>query len=171
MKGGKLTQPDAAQIYMGRQFLDRALVFRSERMPDGTMVCGSPKFTAWVRMDVPDADFYAVLFEEKADGSVVQLSQDVLRARYREGMRTEKLVKPGEAVRLDFTDFPFNARRLAKSSRLKLAFGCIDTVYAQKNHHSGGPVADETPKVARVAHVEVLNDEGHQAKLEIPLGR
>lgn len=171
IKGGKLTQPDAAMIYSGRQFMDHALVFRSAPLPDGTMIRGNPRLTLWVRMDVPDADFFAALFEEKANGSVIQLSQDVLRARYREGMRVEKLVKSGEPVRLDFNDFPFNARRLAKGSRLKLAFGCIDTVYAQKNHHSGGVVADETPKLAKVAHVEVLNDTEHPAVVDVPFSR
>lgn len=171
VKGGKLTQPNAAQIFSGRQFLTRSLVFRSEPLPDGTTISGSPRFLAWVRMDVPDADFFVALFEVKADGSVIQLTQDILRARYREGINTEKLATPGEIVRLDFNDFLFHARRLAKGSRLKLAFGCIDTVYAQKNYHSGKAVVDEMPKDARVAHVQVLNDADHSAMLLLPLAQ
>ncbi len=171
IKGGKLTQPDAAMIYTGRQFLDHALVFKSEPLPDGALLCGSPRLSLWVRMDVPDADFFAAIFEEKPDGSVIQLGQDVLRARYRDGMRSEKLVKAGEPVHLDFSAFPFVARSVAKGSRLKLAIGCIDTIYAQKNHHSGGSVADETRKVARVANIQVLGDAGHSAMLEVPVGQ
>lgn len=40
----------------------------------------------------------------------------------------------------------------------------------QRNYHSGGTVADETPKVARVAHVEVMNEPAHPTFLEVPLG-
>jgi hypothetical protein len=160
-KAGKLTLPNAALISFGRQFFDQSLVFTTEPFTGPVTLSGNPYFTAWVRMDVPDEDFFAALFEVLPDGNVVQLSQDVLRARYRESITAEKLVSPGEPTRLEFKDMPFFARRIGKGSRLKLVFGAINTPWAQTNFHTGKVVADEMPRDACVAHIELLHDTEH----------
>jgi hypothetical protein len=170
-KAGKLTLPNAALISFGRQFFDQSLVFTTEPFPESVALIGNPHLTAWVRMDVPDEDFFAALFEVLPDGNVVQLSQDVLRTRYRDSITTEKLVSPGEPTRLEFKDLPFFARRIGKGSRLKLVFGSITTPWAQTNYHSGKVVADETPKDARVAHIELLHDTEHESVLTLPFGQ
>jgi hypothetical protein len=169
-KTGKLTLPNAALISFGRQFFDQSLVFTTEPFLESVILSGNPRFTAWVCMDVPDEDFFAALFEVLPDGSVVQLSQDVLRARYRDSITTEKLVFPGEPTRLEFRDFPFFARRIGKGSRLKLVFGSITTPWAQMNCHTGKVVADEMPKDARVAHIELRHDTDHASVLTLPFG-
>lgn len=169
-KAGKLTLPNAALISFGRQFFDQSLVFTTEPFAESVILSGNPHLTAWVRMDVPDEDFFAALFEVLPDGNVIQLSQDVMRARYRDSITVEKLVVPGEPTRLEFKDMPFFARRIGKGSRLKLVFGAITTPWAQTNYHTGKVVADETPKDARVAHIEFLHDPGHASLLELPIG-
>jgi hypothetical protein len=123
-----------------------------------------------VRIDVQDEDFFAAIFEVLPDGNVVQLSQDVLRARYRDSITNEKLMSPGEPTRLEFRDFPFFARRIGKGSRLKLVFGAITTPWAQRNYHSGKVVADEMPKDASVAHIELLHDTEYASVLTLPFG-
>lgn len=170
-KAGKLTLPNAALISFGRQFFDQSLVFTTESFSESVTLSGNPNFTAWVRLDVPDEDFFAALFEVLPDGNVVQLSQDVLRARYRDSIATQKLVSPGEPTRLEFKDFPFFARRIRNGSRLKLVFGAITTPWAQTNYHSGKVVADETPNDARVAHIELLHDTEHPSVLTLPFGK
>jgi hypothetical protein len=47
-------------------------------------------------MDVPDTDFSVTLYEILPDGSSVRLTSDRMRARYRESLSEEKLVKSGE---------------------------------------------------------------------------
>jgi len=122
-----------------------------------------------VKLNVPDEDFFVALHEVKPDGTTQQLGWDCLRARYRESFERERLVKPGEATLLRFGRFPIVGKQLMKGSRLKLVFGALNLPWAQRNHHSGGAVAHETPKVGRVAQVEVLSDGTHQTLLEIPL--
>jgi hypothetical protein len=155
----------------GPQFFDSALTYQTEPLAEPITLIGAPAFMAWVRMDVPDTDLFAALFEVFPDGRVVALSQDKLRTRYRESPSDERLVTPGKPTRIAFDQFTTFARRIAKGSRLKVVFGCITSAHWQRNHNSGKAVADETVKDAHVAHVELMHDADHPSVLEIPVGR
>jgi uncharacterized protein len=120
-------------------------------------------------MDVPDTDFSATLYEILPDGSSIQLSNDVLRARYRESTREAKLVTPGQITRYDFDGFTWFSRRVSKGSRLRLVLSCINSTFVEKNYNAGGDVESESGKDARVAHVTVYHDADHPSALEIPV--
>jgi predicted acyl esterase len=122
-------------------------------------------------MDVPDTDFSANLYEIMPDGRSIQLTGDLLRARYRESSSTEKLVKPGEINRYEFSAFTFFSRRIAKGSRLRLVLNSPNSIYQEKNYNSGGVVAEESGKDARTAHITVYHDNDHPSSLELPLVR
>jgi predicted acyl esterase len=67
--------------------------------------------------------------------------------------------------------FPFFSRLLKKGSRLRLFLRCPNTIHLQKNYNSGRPVAEETARDARTAHVTVYHDAAHPSALEVPIGR
>jgi putative CocE/NonD family hydrolase len=144
-------------------------VYHSEPFPEATEVSGQVKLSLWIALDVPDTDFKADLYEMLPDGGSVLLTSDLLRARYRSSATTATLVPPGEAVRYDFTGFPWFSRRVSKGSRLRLVVSCPNSPDMEKNYNSGGVVADETAKDARTAHVVLYHDAGHPSALEIPI--
>jgi predicted acyl esterase len=129
------------------------------------------RLTVWLSMDVPDTDLHAVVYELTADGRSIRLGEDVMRARYRESLAKEAPVPPGVAVRYDLDRFYWFARRIGKGSRIRLLFGALSSPEYEKNYNSGGPVADESGKDARVAHVTLLHDAAHPSVLELPVGR
>jgi putative CocE/NonD family hydrolase len=147
------------------------LVYHSEPLAAPLDLAGTPCLTVWLSLDVPDTDFTVNLYEVLADGGSVLLTGDQMRARYRESLRQERLVKPGEVNRYVFTGFNFVARRLAKGSRLRLVLSSPNTIYWEKNYNSGGVVADETAKDARTAHVTLHHDTEHPSGLELPVAR
>ncbi len=149
--------------------LGDGLVYHSEPFKEATEVTGYMRFTAWMALDVPDTDFLVVVYEILKDGSSVQLASDMMRARYRESLETEKLVKPGEINRYDFEGFTFFSRRIAQGSRLRLLIKSVNTLAFEKNYNSGGVVAEETAKDARVAHITLYHDSEHPSFLEIPV--
>ena len=53
-------------------------------------------------------------------GTNVQLTSDLMRARYRESLKQEKLITPSTVNRYDFTGFTWFSRRPQKGSRLRL---------------------------------------------------
>lgn len=144
-------------------------VYHTSAFMEDTEVSGFPRLTVWIAMDVPDTDFQATLSEILPDGTSVFLSQTYLRARYRESMSTEALVQPGEVTRYNFDGFTFFSRRIAKGSRLRLVLSCLNSIHLEKNYNSGGIVADETAKDARVAHVSIFHDAEHLSALELPV--
>jgi len=145
------------------------LVYHSEPFAEDTEITGYLKLVTWIAMDVPDTDFRVTIYEIMLDGASIKLTQDQLRARYRESLRQEKLVKPGEINRYEFNGFYFFSRRIAKGSRLRLVLASPNSIYIQKNYNSGGVVNEESGKDARTAHVTLYHDVKYPSLLEIPI--
>jgi putative CocE/NonD family hydrolase len=145
------------------------LVYHSEPFARPTEITGYLKLVAWIALDVPDTDFAVNVFEIKRDGSSVALTEDRMRARYRESMQKEKLVKPGEVNRYEFQSFNWFSRRLEKGSRLRLVFYSPNSRYWEKNYNSGGEVSAESRKDARTAHVTLHQGGDHASHLELPV--
>ncbi|MCX5672876.1 MAG: CocE/NonD family hydrolase [Planctomycetota bacterium] len=145
------------------------LIYHSDPFLESTELTGYVKLVAWISVDVPDTDFMATLHEITPDGTSIQLTDDALRARYRESRREEKLVTPGEITRYEFKQFWFFSRRIAKGSRLRLVFWSPNSIHLQKNYNSGGVVAEESGKDARTAHITLYHDSNHPSYIEIPV--
>ena len=145
------------------------VVYHSRPLSEDTEITGYLKFAAWISMDVPDTDFQVSVYEILRDGTSVLLTSDAMRARYRESLTKEKLVKPGEINRYEFNTFTFFSRRIAKGSRLRLILSCPNSIQLEKNYNSGGIVSEESGKDARTAHVVIHHDAKHQSTLEIPV--
>jgi putative CocE/NonD family hydrolase len=147
----------------------KILVYHSAPLARDTEFAGFPKLSLWLSMDQPDTDLAAFLYEIRPDGSSVQLGSQLLRARYRTGLRTPERVKPGAVERYDFERFTFMARRIDKGSRLRLVIGPLNTKFFEKNYNAGGVVADESGKDARTVTVTLYHDAQHPSALTLPL--
>ncbi len=145
------------------------LIYHSEPLPEDTEITGYVKLVVWIAMDVLDTDFMVTLHEIMPDGTSIQLTDDALRARYRDSPRKEKLVIPGEITRYEFKQFWFFSRRLSKGSRLRLVFWSPNSIHLEKNYNSGGVVAEESGKDARTAHITLYHDSDHPSYIEIPV--
>jgi putative CocE/NonD family hydrolase len=147
----------------------KILVYHTQAFGQATELAGFPKLSLWIAMDQPDTDIAAYLYEIKPDGSSIQIGSEVLRARYRKGLREPVLVKPGVIERYDFNGLPFIARRIGKGSRLRLAIGPMNSKANQKNYNSGGVVTEESGKDARTITVTVYHDAEHPSALYLPI--
>lgn len=144
-------------------------IYHSEPLGEATEVSGFLKLNVWLVMDVPDTDLEADVYEILPSGDSVFLTGAMMRARYRESLREEKLVTPGKLENYVFDNFTFFSRRVAKGSRLRLFVHCPNTTGAEKNYNSGGVVALETAKDARTAHITLVHDAEHESTLELPI--
>ncbi|MDT8307271.1 MAG: CocE/NonD family hydrolase, partial [Anaerolineae bacterium] len=147
------------------------LVYHSEPFKEEREISGTLKLVVWIELNVPDTDFQATVYEILVDGSSILLTQDKLRARYRESLREEKLVVPGEINRYTFDAFKFFSRRIGKGSRLRLVIQSPNSIYGQKNYNSGGVVSEESGSDARTAHVSLYHGGDYLSYLELPLVR
>jgi putative CocE/NonD family hydrolase len=173
LRPAELEKEDISKYLTDERFalnlFGNGVVYHSASFSEATEISGNVKLTVWMAMDVPDTDFKATLYEILPDGTSVQLSSDLLRARYRESLRKAKLVTPGQNTQYSFDGFTWFSRRVSKGSRLRLVLNCINSIYYEKNYNSGGTVESESSKDARVAHVTVYHDAEHPSTLEIPV--
>ena len=114
------------------------LVYVSAPFEQDQELSGFFRFEAWLSIDQPDTDFVVTVAEIGTDGTVTPLSSDVMRARYRETLRSQKLVTTKEPLRYDFENFTFASRRVAKGSRLQLVLSAANSIEYEKNYNSGG---------------------------------
>ncbi len=145
------------------------VVYHSAPFEAPTEITGFVKFVAYIALNVPDTDFAVEIDEIMADGTSVLLTNDAIRARYRDSLTEAKLVNPGEINRYEFTGFTFFSRLVGKGSRLRLVLSCPNLIQWEKNYNSGGVVADESGKDARTAQVTVYHDAAHASYLELPI--
>ncbi len=151
--------------------LGNGLIYHGEPYSKGLEITGYVKLVLWMSLDVPDTDFHVELFEIQPDGRSIFLTHDLMRARYRKSLRREELIREGAIEPYEFQSFTFFSRRLSKLSRLRLLIRSPNSIYYEKNYNSGGKVAEESGKDARVAHVKLFHDRNHPSRLEIPVAK
>ena len=144
------------------------LVYYSEPFAEDTELSGFFRFTAYIGIDQPDTDFVVTIAEVSADGSVVPLASTVMRARYREGLGTPKLVRTRGPLSYEFDRFNFASRLVGKGARLRLVLSAADSIGFEKNYNAGGVVADESVRDARPVVVTLYHDSAHPSALYIP---
>ncbi len=152
--------------------LGHEVLYDTGPFAEDTDIVGQMKVVAWMSIDVPDTDFIVYITERDPAGkSVGPGYEDMIRARYRESLRKERLVKPGEINRYEFNNLKWRYRRILKGNHLRVVIlSDLGSGY-QKNYNSGGVVAKETAKDARTATVKVYHDSKYPSFLEISIAR
>ena len=161
--------PDEGLHSQFRALQRRALVFHSDAFDRDREVAGHMHLTLICSSDTPDFDLWAQVMMVLPDGSAVQLGQpDIRRARFRNGVFTQQLLKPGEVVEIPF-EFAWTAWRIPAGARLRLVLMPLNSPSFQKNYNTGGRIGYEDPRQARVAHIKIFHDGRHASVLQLPL--
>ena len=145
------------------------LIYVSEPFEQDLELSGFFRFEAWISIDQPDTDFVVTVAEVGPNGTVTPLSSDIMRARYRETPRSQKIVTTKEPLRYDFNHFTFASRLVRKGSRLELILAAANSILNQKNFNSGGVIADETIADSRTVTVALFHDATRRSALYVPI--
>ena len=148
---------------------EKALLYQTAPLKEDTEVTGQLKLSAWLALNVPDADLAVSVYEVRPDGACIYLTTDVQRARYRQSLRTAQLVKPGAVELYTFNTFYYLSRTLQRGSRLRLVLGTPSPLASARNYHGGGNPTAESGKDARTAVISVYHDAKHPSVLELPV--
>jgi putative CocE/NonD family hydrolase len=161
-----LTDQRAAYARRGK-----LLVYHSAPFEKDTEISGFFKLSAWIGIDQPDTDFAVSISEIRPDGRSIVLTNDSMRARYRESTREPKLVATRAPQRYDFEHFTFVSRQVGKGSRLRLTIAPINSIFSEKNYNAPKPVAEQSMSDARAVTVTLFHDRAHPSALYVPLGQ
>jgi uncharacterized protein len=144
------------------------LVYVSAPFEQDQELSGFFRLEAWISIDQPDTDFVVTVAEIAPNATVTPLSSDIMRARYRESLRVQKLVATKDALRYDFNRFTFASRLVRKGSRLMVVLSAANSLEYQRNFNSGGVVADETMESSHPVTVEIFHDAKRRSALYVP---
>lgn len=147
------------------------LIYHSKPIDRTLTISGQIRFTAFISMDVKDADFEILLYEVKPDGEVVFLTTDFLRARYRNGLESQDFPVSGTICKYEFKTTYLIVRQLSKGSRIRLILRNLNSPHYEKNFQSGGVISNENFLVAKSGVFKFYHNSAYPSRLEIPILR
>src|SRR6266850_1442153 len=148
------------------------LVFATPPLDHELEVTGPITVRLWIASDAPDTDFTAKLIDvypPSADfppGFAMNLTEGLLRVRYRDSWERPALMVPGEVYAITIELFP-TANLFARGHRLRLDISSSNFPHFDINPNSGEP--EGSMDHPRVAHNRVFVDAARPSHIVLPV--
>ncbi|MDE2663458.1 MAG: CocE/NonD family hydrolase [Gemmatimonadota bacterium] len=138
----------------GRRTADRpdVLVFETGPLAEDLEVIGPVTVTLWISSSAPDTDFTAKLVDvyppndDVPDGFDLNITDGILRTRYRDSREHETLMTPGEVYELEIRLFP-TANLFRAGHRIRLEISSSNYPRFDVNPNTGEPLGRHTRMV------------------------
>ena len=125
------------------------LVYETEPLTERIEVTGNPIVELHAASSAPDTDWYVWLIDVAPDGLEREVSVGKVRARYRDGFDTPKLIKPGEVVKYIIRMNP-TSNAFLPGHRIRVDITSSDFPNYDRNHNiAANPNADATMEIAK----------------------
>jgi putative CocE/NonD family hydrolase len=178
MVGGAFDQREAARFFGSREpyrpLADRSdvLVFQTPPLEEAVELTGPIRVELWISSSAPDTDFTAKLIDvypasaDYPDGFAMNLTDGILRVRYRDSWEHPALMTPGEVYRIRIDAFP-TSNRFARGHRIRLDISSSNFPHFDANPNTGEPEGRAT-RVA-VARNRVYLEAGRPSHAILPV--
>lgn len=146
---------------------DDVLVFSTPALENDVEVSGPIKVVLYASSSAPDTDFTAKLVDVHPDGKAVNLADGLIRALYREGLRSQaKPIKRGTVYKyeIDLWDTS-NVFRAGHKIRVEISSSNFPR-YSRNLNILG---AQELAKSGRIAHQVIYHDKEHPSHILLPI--
>jgi putative CocE/NonD family hydrolase len=143
------------------------LVFTSEVLAEDTEVTGPVLVYLYASSSAPDTDFVARLTDVYPDGRSMNITEGILRARFREDVWGEpRLLVPGRVYRF-IIDPQATSNVFKRGHRLRLQVTSSGFPLWDRNLNTGNdPATDTRPQVAEQA---IYHDREHPSHVLLPV--
>ncbi|MGC2198904.1 MAG: CocE/NonD family hydrolase, partial [Stellaceae bacterium] len=152
------------------------LVFATPPLDRDLEIAGPITLRLWIASDAPDTDFAAKLIDvypPSADfprGFAMNLTEGLLRVRYRDSWERPALMVPGEVYAITIELFPV-ANLFCRGHRLRLDISSSNFPHFDVNPNSGEPEGSwQWPRIARNRVIASANHPSHILLPAIPTG-
>ncbi|SKB48012.1 hypothetical protein SAMN06295920_10396 [Rhizorhabdus histidinilytica] len=142
------------------------LVYTSDALPAELAIAGPVTVELWAATSAPDTDFTAKLVAVEPDGRAINLSDGIIRARYRNGFEHPEPVQPGTAHRYRITLNP-TAHLFKAGHRIRVEISSSNFPTYDRNPNSGDPIGRSIRMMP--AQQVVFHDESHPSALILPV--
>jgi putative CocE/NonD family hydrolase len=144
------------------------LIYTTPPLDEGLEITGPVKAILYVSSSTKDTDFMVKLLDVSADGSVYNILQGALRARYREGFDKKMWMKPYEVYEIE-VDLHATSYYYAPGHRIRLDVSSSDFPNYERNLNTGGNNYDETKWI--VAENKIHHSKQHPSHVLLPVIR
>jgi putative CocE/NonD family hydrolase len=138
------------------------LVYSTKTLKRDVEVVGPVTLVLYASTTARDTDFTAKLVDVFPDGTARNLTDGILRLRYRDSLSKEELAEPGEIYRLTI-DAGVTGNVFLKGHRIRLEVSSSNFPRFDRNPNTGGPIATETR--ASTAGQTIYHDPDHASQL------
>ena len=144
------------------------LVYTSKPLKNDLEVIGPVKVMLYASTSARDTDFTAKLVDVFPDGFARNLTDGILRLRYRASLERVEPAVPGEIYRIS-VDAGVTSNVFLKGHRVRLEISSSNFPRFDRNPNTGGPVATETKLVRAVQ--TIYHDQDHPSQVLLPVMR
>ena len=142
------------------------LVYSTPPLAADTEVTGPVTVTLWAATSAADTDFTAKLVDVCADGCARNLTDGIIRARYRDSMSQPSLPESGRAHRYTI-DLWATSNVFHAGHRIRLEISSSNFPRFDRNPNTGGVIADDTE--LKPALQTILHDAAHPSHVSLPI--
>jgi putative CocE/NonD family hydrolase len=119
------------------------LVYSTAPLKRDLEVVGQIRVVLYASTSARDTDFTAKLVDVLPDGEARNLTDGILRLRYRDSIETPQLAQPGHVYKLTI-EAGATANLFQKGHRIRLEISSSNFPRFDRNPNTGGPLAEET---------------------------
>jgi putative CocE/NonD family hydrolase len=145
---------------------DDVLVFSTPPFTQDMEVTGPVSLDLWVSSSALDTDFTGKLLDVAPNGFAQNLTDGILRMRYRKSPEKQELLKPGEIYHVT-VDLWATSNVFLAGHKLRLEVSSSDFPRFDRNHNTGEEQATSTRLIK--ATNTIYHDREHPSALILPL--
>jgi putative CocE/NonD family hydrolase len=178
MRGGAFDQREGPRFFGSREpYIPLAarpdvLVFETAPLEEDMEVTGAIAAKLWIASDRPDTDFTIKLIDvyppnpDYPDGFAMNLTDGILRARYRNSWEHPQMLKPGEIAHITVEAFP-TSNLFKRGHRIRLDVSSSNFPHFDVNPNTGAPEAKGLTR--QVARNTLYVDAEHPSHVILPV--
>jgi uncharacterized protein len=150
------------------------LVFQTPVLQEDLEVSGPITIELWVSSTAPDTDFTAKLIDlyppsaDYPEGYAVNLTDGILRCRYRRSWEAAEMMQPGEVVQVTIEPMP-TSNLFRRGHRIRLDISSSNFPRFDVNPNTGAPEGSAGPRV--VARNSVHMGASRPSRVVLPVPR
>lgn len=144
------------------------LTYSTPPLEHDVEVTGPVRVELWACSSAPDTDFVARLVDVSADGHAYNLTDGIIRTRYRDGTTSESLLEPNTPYRFSI-DLWATSNVFKTGHRIRVQITSSNFPRWDRNPNTGHPIGVDGPADMRTADQTILHDAGHPSHVVLPV--
>jgi uncharacterized protein len=142
------------------------LSYSSEPLPADRELTGPVRAVLYVSTSARDTDFTVKFVDVFPDGQAINLTDGILRLRYRQGLDRAVLAQPNEIYKIG-VDAGVTSNLFRQGHRIRVEISSSNFPRFDRNPNTGGPIAAETKLLKAVQ--TVYHDRQHPSHIVLPV--